>query len=172
MTTVTSTAFDTTGSLVPISRIAQGLNYTERVGNSIKLQHIEVRGRIYKNSSSSASVVRVLLVRDLDGYGTQPDVSTMMESVGTVAAPLTQHDFLNRKRFSFLYDELLTLNNTGESSSTFEIQLPHEGHVLYLGTTAAASSDGKGSLYMLFISDESTNTPTYAFSARIIFTDD
>jgi len=158
--------------LIPISRIAQGSNYTDRVGNSIKLQHIEVRGRIFKNALASFSVMRVLLVRDLDGYGTVPNVSDIMGTVGSTVAPLTQYDFLNRKRFSYLYDELLTLSSTGDSSAVFEIQIPHEGHILYLGTTAAAASDGKGSLYLLFISDEATNTPTFAFSSRIMFTDD
>ncbi len=172
VTTSGSIAFDTNGVLVPISRVAQGTNYTERIGNSIKMQHIEVRGRIFKNATATSSVMRVLLVRDLDGYGTVPNVTDIMESVGSSAAPLTQYDFLNRKRFSFLFDELLTLNNTGDSSAVFEIQLPHEGHILYLGSTATAASDGKGSLYMLFISDEVTNTPTYTFSSRIVFTDD
>jgi len=172
VTNAVSAPFDTNGALVPISRIAQGSNYTDRIGNSIKMQHIEVRGRIFKNASASFSVMRVLLIRDLDGYGSVPNIPDIMETVGTTLAPLTQLDFLNRKRFSVLYDELLTLNSTGDSSAVFEIQLPHEGHILYLGSTAAAASDGKGSLYMLFISDESTNTPTYAFSSRIVFTDD
>lgn len=172
VTTVASTSFDTNGVIQPISRIAQGTNYTDRVGNSIKMQHIEVRGRLFKASAATTSVLRVLLVRDLDGYGTLPAVTDILETVGSATAPLTQYDFLNRKRFSILYDELLTLNSTGDSSAVFEISMPHEGHILYLGTTAAAASDGKGSLYMVFVSDETTNTPSFAFSSRIVFTDD
>jgi hypothetical protein len=157
---------------VSISSIVQGLDFTNRVGDSIKMQHIEVRGRIYKNAVATQSLYRILLIRDLDGYGTTPNVGDIMEGVGTVSAPLTQLDFLNRKRFAVLYDELNTLNSTGDSTATFEISMPHGGHILYLGTTAAAASNGKGSLYLLFISDEGTNTPTFGFSSRIVFTDD
>ncbi len=172
VTTAGSVGFDVNGALVPISRIAQGTNYTERIGNSIKMQRIEVRGRIFKNASASNSVIRILLVRDLDGYGSVPAVTDIMETVGSSAAPCTQYDWLNRKRFSILFDEFLTLSSTGDSGAVFEVHLPHEGHIQYLGTTAAAASDGKGSMYMLFISDETTNTPTYTFSSRIVFTDD
>lgn len=170
--TQTSTAFDPNGVLVSISSIVQGLDFTNRVGDSIKMQHIEVRGRIYKNATATQSLYRILLIRDLDGYGTTPNVGDIMEGVGTVSAPLTQLDFLNRKRFSVLYDELGTLNSTGDSTTVFEISMPHGGHILYLGTTAAAASNGKGSLYLLFLSDEGTNTPTFGFSSRIVFTDD
>lgn len=172
VTSVSSTGFGTSGVISPISRVAQGTDYDERIGNSIKMQHIEVRGRIFKNTSATTSVMRVLLVRDLDGYGTIPTVANILEDITIGSPPLTQHNFLNRKRFSYLFDELLTLNNTGDSSAVFEIYMPHEGHIQYLGSTAAAASDGKGSLYMLFISDEATNTPTFSFSSRIVFTDD
>jgi hypothetical protein len=169
---VTSTAATTAGSLNSISSIVQGLDFTNRIGDSIKLQRIEVRGRIYRNSSATTSLVRVLCVRDLDGYGTAPNPGDIMESVGAVDAPLSPYDYLNRKRFSVLYDDFMSVDNTGDSSKVFAFDVPHEGHILYLGTTAAAASNGKGSLYMLFFSDEGTNTPTYAFYSRVYFTDD
>jgi hypothetical protein len=172
VTTSGSTSFDTTGVIVPISRVVQGLNYTERIGNSIKMQHIELHGRIFKNASATASVIRCAMVRDLDGYGTLPTTAQIFETVGSATAPLTQHDFLNRKRFAFVAEWFFTLNSTGDSSMELELHKDHDGHILYLGTTAAEASDGKGSLYMVFISDEATNTPTFAFSSRIIFTDD
>jgi hypothetical protein len=168
-----STVFGTTGVLVPISECAQGLDYiNNRVGDSIKMQRIEIRGRIFKNAAATQTVTRILLVRDLDGFGTLPTTNDILDSVGIASAPLTPYEYLNRKRFSILYDELLTVNNTGDSSAVFEVNVAHEGHILYLGTTAAAASDGKGSLYMLFISDEGTNTPSFNFFSRIYFTDD
>jgi len=95
-----------------------------------------------------------------------------MQFAGVATAPLSPPDWLNRKRFAIIRDDLVTLNNTGESSVCGTWHVPHNGHILYLGTTAAAGSNGKGSVYMLVISDESTNTPTIAFSSRIAFTDD
>jgi hypothetical protein len=168
-----STAFSASGVIVPISQISQGTDYiNNRIGNSIKLQKIEVRGRVYKNATATQSVMRVVMFRDLDGYGTTPLIGDVLQNVSGVSAPLTPFDFNNRQRFSILMDELLTLNSTGESSSVFQLDLTHEGHILYLGATAAAASDGKGSLYMLFISDEAVNTPTFNFYSRLYYTDD
>ena len=169
---MTATAINNTGVVSPISRIAQGTDYTQRIGNSIKMQRIEVRCRIFQNPTATQTVVRCSLVRDLDGAGTIPTTSDIFENVGGISAPLTQFDFLNRKRFSVLYDELITLDVGQGTTQCFTLDLPHEGHVLYLGSTAAAASDGKGSLYLCFLSDEATNTPTCAFSTRIVFTDD
>ena len=149
------------------------MDYTERVGNSIKLQSIDVRYRIFMNTSSGNSVVRVIIFRDLDGYGTAPAISDVLQDgVGTSTAPLSEHDFLNRKRFSILYDYINTLSPQGERGYCAHVHIPHEGHVLYLGSASSATSNGKGSVYMLVISDESTNTPSVAFQSRLVFTDD
>ncbi len=171
-TLVSSAAFDTNGTVYSISTVAQGTDYTQRVGDSIRMQHIQVRWRVFKNAAATQSMCRVILFRDLDGYGTAPVTGDVMQFAGVATAPLSPPDWLNRKRFAIIRDELVTLNNTGESSVCGMWQVPHNGHILYLGTTAAASSNGKGSVYMLVISDESTNTPTIAFSSRIAFTDD
>jgi len=171
-TLVSATAFDTNGTVYSISTVAQGTDYTQRVGDSIRMQHIQVRWRVFKNTSATQSMCRVILFRDLDGYGTAPATGDVMQFAGVATAPLSPPDWLNRKRFAIIRDDLVTLNNTGESSVCGTWQVPHNGHILYLGTTAAAASNGKGSVYMLVISDESTNTPTIAFSSRIAFTDD
>ncbi len=170
-TVQSSTGFDTTGTVYPISQIAQGLDYTNRVGDSIKMQRIVVRWRIFKASAATASLCRIILFRDLDGYGTAPATSDVLQTVGSATAPLTPIDFLNRKRFSIIRDELYDVNSTGDSTYTGVWDLAHEGHVMYLGTTAAAASNGKGSVYILVVSDEATNVPTIAFSSRIVFTD-
>ena len=88
-TTGSSLIFDTTGIIQPISRIAQGLDYTNRVGDSIKMQHIEVRGRIFKHATATSSVMRIMLVRDLDGAGTIPTTGDILQTVGSSTAPLT-----------------------------------------------------------------------------------
>ncbi len=171
-TTQSSNAFDTSGTIYPVSQIVQGLDYLNRVGDSIKLQSITFNYRIFKNTTATSSVVRILLVRDLDCQGATPSVGDVLQSVGTATAPLTPHDWLNRKRFTVLYDRLATVNSTGDSSFTGVFNTAHEGHILYLGTAANAASQGKGSMFVVCVSDETTNTPTIAFYSRLEFTDD
>jgi hypothetical protein len=174
-TNVPSYTVSTTGSMTPISEIAQGLTSTTRVGDSLRIQHIEVRGRVQVNTSATNSLVRVMLVRDLDGYGTAPTVADVLEVNASVGAPLSPEKFAKRERFSILFDELICVQSaisTGTAMIPFTFMTTHQGHILYLGSTAAPASDGKGSVYLLAVSDEATDLPTVAFISRILFTDD
>lgn len=161
---------DTAGSIISFSTMAQGLDYAQnRIGDSIKLQRIEARYRIAMATTATKTFGRVIYFRDLDGYGTAPSVTDVLET----ADVLSPYKFLNSERFSILYDELLCLSSTGDASEVATINMNHEGHIKYLGTTATAASNGKGSLYFLILSNETgTNVPTFAHNERIYFTDD
>lgn len=148
--------------------IAQGLDYTNRVGDSIKMQNIYCGYRWQIGASATKTFVRTMLVRDLDGYGTPPTTTDILES----ADVLSPKKYLNTDRFSVLYDEVETLTSVAETATVSRYFTPHEGHVKYLGTASATASNGKGSMYLLFLSSESTNTPRVDFSTRILFTDD
>lgn len=166
----TTTQADTTGVVVPLTQMEQGLDYiNNRVGDSIKLQKIEIRYRMTINSSTTNTQVRVILFRDLDGYGTAPTIADVLQTVSI----LSPENFLKKDRFSILYDELVTLDAGGDSSAVGDIHIPHEGHVKYLGSTSAAASNGKGSVYFLVLSNEtSVNSPFFAHHERVYFTDD
>lgn len=170
----TSTAISQTGGMICISEISQGLTSANRVGDSIRIQSIELRGRFNVNPSAGNSLARVMVVRDLDGFGTSPTTTDVLEVAGTVSAPSSPVKFNKRQRFSVLYDETFALSGTTQGTATipFSFHTAHQGHILYLGTTAAPASDGKGSIYVVSVSDETTNSPSLAFYSRILFTDD
>lgn len=161
-------SISTTGAVTSCSLIAQGLDYGNRVGDSIKLQRIEFRVR-WTVGTGTGTFCRVLLVRDLDGYGTKPGLTDVLQAV-TVLSP---KNYLNADRFSILYDELSTLNQS-DTVSVSMYDSPHEGHIKYLGTTAADASSGKGSLYLMFLSNEAAGVtaPTVVLHSRIYYTDD
>lgn len=161
---------DASGTVISFSTMAQGLDYAQnRIGDSIKLQRIEMRFRITMTAVATRTQGRVIVFRDLDGYGTAPAVTDVLET----ADVLSPTKYLNTARFSILYDELFALSQNGDSCEVGVISMPHEGHIKYLGTTAAAASNGKGSLYFLIISNETTTSiPFFAHNERIYFTDD
>jgi hypothetical protein len=171
-TSLSSTTFNQTGAVTPISQIAQGLNFTDRVGDSIRLQRVQVKFRLFKNTGATQSLLRFIIFRDNDCQGATPAIGDVLQTTGSALAPLSMLDFLNRRRFAILRDCLITLNNTGENTYVESFDVPHHGHVLYLGTAADAASQGKGSLFCAYVSDEATNTPSVAFQSRLTFTDD
>jgi len=164
-----SSLMDTSGFVIELSNLAQGLDYTNRVGDSIKMQRIDIRYRISQASAATRTFCRVIVFRDLDGYGVKPAVTDVLESASELSMP----KYLNKDRFSILHDEFSCLSIAGAAAEVADFSIPHEGHIKYLGTTAASASNGKGSLYMLIISNESgANVPTFAHNDRILYTDD
>ncbi len=166
---------DQNGAVTCITQLAQGTTVNTRVGNSVRVQRLSLLGRVAVNSSTTTySLVRVIVFRDMEGQGTAPVASDVLESIGTSAAPRQPYDWLNRKRFSILYDWFIPLTAISGGSMVKEIGFETDltKHVLYRGTTAAATSDGEGSIYVLSVSDEATNTPGVGLVARITYTDD
>jgi hypothetical protein len=166
---------DQNGTVTCVSQLAQGTNVSNRVGDSVRVQRLSLIGRIAVNSAvTTYSIARVIVFRDMEGQGTAPAMSDVLESVGTSAAPRQPYDWLNRKRFSILADWLIPLTAISGGSMVRELSLDIDlaKHVLYRGTTAAAASDGEGSIYVGVVSDEATNTPGLGAVARITYTDD
>jgi len=166
---------DTSGVASCVTQLAQGTTMNTRVGNSVKVQTLEMWGRVACNTSvTTYSLCRVVVIRDMEGQGTAPTAADVFETVGGSSAPRQAFDWLNRKRFAILYDELFALTPLagGQIVSTFHYRVPLEKHVFYRGTTAAAASDGEGSIYIVAVSDEATNTPSVNVNTRITYTDD
>lgn len=166
---------DQNGVLTCLTQLAQGTTVNTRVGNSVKVQHLECTGRVVVNAAvTTFSLCRVVVLRDMEGQGTAPTGADVFETLGTSSAPRQFFDWGNRKRFAVLYDELIALTplTGGNSIATFHYSVQLEKHTLYRGTTAAAASDGEGSIYLCCVSDEATNTPSVNCNARIVYTDD
>ncbi len=164
---------DQSGGVACLSQLAQGTTMSTRVGNSVRVQKFTIRGRVAVNSTvTTYSTVRVAIIRDMEGQGTAPTAADVFETVGSSAAPRQPFDWLNRKRFAVLYDLFLTVSPDMGSAREFVYDVELAKHVLYRGTTAAAASDGEGSIYIVALSDEATNTPSVSYTSRMTYTDD
>ncbi len=165
--------FDYNGSLSAISTIAQGLDVNNRVGDSIRLQRVEWRGTFNTDTGAVTTAVRVLVFRDLDGAGTAPAVTDVLQTTGSVNSVNSPYNRLNLDRFSILFDETSTLSNVGQTQVVMAFEAQHQGHIKYLGTAAAAASNGRGTMYTILICDRVTTLlPTGNQIARIYYTDD
>jgi len=156
-----------------LSQIAQGTDYTSRVGDSIRIQDLTVYASFQVSTlAAQATLVRFLIIRDLDGYGTAPTIADVFDAGLTANNVLAQYNFLNSDRFSVLFDELFMLDVNDTPTGVVSFHTTHQGHVKYLGSTAATTSNGKGSVYAVAVSNQATNKPTYEINSRLRFTDD
>jgi hypothetical protein len=165
-------AIDYNGLVTCMSQMVQGLDFANRIGDSIRLQHITLRATWSTNATPLSTTVRCLIFRDLAQAGTIPTVANVLAVVGGTHITDCMHTALNLQRFSILYDETLSVSSVGDSQGFSFYDEAHNGHIRYLGTAAAAASNGLGSLYCLLCSDRIADLPNVSWTSRITYTDD
>jgi len=165
-------SISTTTTITYASGIAQGTSSAGRIGDSIKVQNLQFLGRVVVNSSATFSCIRILLIRDMECAGAAPAASDIFETVSGTVTNRSPLNWTNRKRFSVLYDNFLTLDTATAYSQPIRFTDPLNKHINYRGTGSTVASAAEGSLFWVFVSDEATNTPTVSTYLQLQFTDD
>jgi len=168
-----STTQNATATITQITQLAEGVTNTTRVGQSIRLQTLEFDNFATVHASSTLSTaIRTIVFRDLENTGTAPVATDLLESASNPQAMSSAYVWNNLRRFAIIYDEVLLLNINNNNGGFQRLRVPHHGHVKYRGTDSSAASAGEGSVWMLMVSNQATNSPTVTWTFRITFTDD
>lgn len=154
-----------TGSYVHLTYIPQGDDDNTRSGNSIFLRYIFARCTYVQNASATNTFIRQMLICDTQQVAdTAPSISGILQSVD-VLAPLNAD---NVGRYKVLSDTLIVLNSN--TPSTFrKLKKSMRHHVRYNGT--AATDIQKGGIYVFWLSNQATNTPTVNYNFRMSYHD-
>ncbi len=175
-TTGTASTMSQGGALAHLTAIAQGTNISERVGDSLKTQHIEFRGHVFINVAALFSSYRVVIFRDLENTGSAPVGSDLLKQAGTANAPTSPYTYVNNtigdvpNRFTILYDEMGVVCNNGQENAILEYTSSLTQHVRYSGT--AGGNTREGALYLAIFSSEAVNPPSMTWDIRLWYTDD
>jgi hypothetical protein len=163
-----------TGTSFYLMNVAQGVDYNQRVGNSIRVQHGYIRGIV--NRTTADAVVRIIVLRDSENAGAAPAGSDVLTSTGTASCVVSPYLYSNRNmnsgrnRFSIVYDECLLVSTNLPQQAFF-----HEfggKHVKFRGTTNGTASAGEGAYFMYVFTDAAANQPTINLYTELVFTDD
>lgn len=162
-----TSAVDYNGLLGVLNNPAQGITDTTRTGDSIKCQHLTLRGIVSRNPTGD-SVFRVIL------FWVQNPIPSLtaaliLQYAGSVQAPISPKLYDNRFQTKFLLDRTYTMD-TDESTKKFTISMPINRHTQFDQSTSTITT---GLLYVLFISDASPAgaDPTITWNSRLTFTD-
>lgn len=165
----TSGTISNTGAIINLVGLAQGDSEDQRTGNSIYVRHINASGMLAINASGVATSVRVMLVIDKQQLGdTTPSVADILEDTGTAVAPYSKLNALTVGRFSVLSSRVYMLNADRPSVSWF-VKRSMRHHVRYNGP--ANTDIQRGGLYLVVISNEGTNTPSWTRNIRTSYHD-
>lgn len=159
------------GGLDNLCGIAQDDTDAGRTGNSIFVRKLGIRGIVNWNSAvaGSSQLVRLMVIIDKQQISdTAPGAADVLESTGSSQAI---NSFLNSAtvgRFTVLKSIVLRVD-ADDPQRTFQMNIPLKHHIRYNG---GGSGDGqKGLIYLLYVSDASTNNPSVVYSHRLSFHD-
>lgn len=164
-------------SLSYISGITQGDNISERDGDSIKVQSLELSGCVTRDilaAGTLSEVVRIVVIRDLQNVGAAMTAADVLETLGSTFAPFQFPDYINgidsNKRFSIVYDEMKVVD-LYHPTQVFNFRSTHDCHVAYRGTTNGTASAGNGSYWAFAVTNAAATPATVYLMSRIRFTD-
>lgn len=155
-----------TGVVNNLTNIGQGDSVSTRTGNSIFVRSIFGRIAISHNNASNNTFHRIILFIDTQNVSdTSPAVTDVLQASG-ITAPLNRETV---GRFKILMDRYFATNTVDTSSKVIKINKQMRHHVRFNGATS--NDIQKGGIYILMLSSEPTNTPSYTYTLRTSYHD-
>lgn len=162
----------TTGSVTHLTQIASGDTDQARDGNSVKCQSVWLKGHLARSASASTTIVRMIVFCDKQqGSDAAAGVTDVLDpSIGS-GAEVYMNPLNNETvgRFQILSDKTIRLDDATGTLKMFQTYFKYNRHVRWNGT--AAGDIQKNGLFLLLVSNESTNTPTINGNFRVTYTD-
>jgi len=161
-----ASAINNTGSLQILNGVAIGDTSATRTGSSILSKEVCLRFATIKHASGTATVMRIVLFIDKRQIAdTAPAVTDVLASADVMSH--LQAD--NYTRYKVLKDWTVTLDTDDVIRCFMHKASLTDLHCGYNGT--AASDINANGIYLLMLSNESTNTPSISGISRYEFYD-
>lgn len=158
-----------TWQAILLNGIAQGDTTVTRDGSSQKAIGNLLRLYLKMNASATASRIRVVLVRFKPSHEqSSPVVANMFEASTDIQSPLNKN---YARDYKIYLDHTYALTVAKQESININKYMPLKFHTRYSGTGATFASVAENQLWVMFMSDEATNTPTYDLYNRFNFID-
>lgn len=163
-----STVSTSPGSLNLVG-IGQGDDENQRQGNSILARYLHLRFDITIHASATNTFLRMVLVCDKQQTAdTSPTFSDIFDTstVSAVIGPLNKNTV---GRYSIMFDRVFKLDNQAHPNIFKKMYFKLYRHVRYNGT--ATTDVQKNGMWLFYVSNEATNTPTLTLQSRIGYHD-
>jgi len=178
-TTLTTTNVPNTASIFLLNGVAQGTDYTNRIGRKIILKSLLLRSTCVPNTSSNTpagDVIRFLIVYDCQTNSATPVIGDILQN-SSINDPMNLN---NRDRFKVVADKYVTLNACQYAAGTLTAGSPRTTQVkifkkmnlemIFSGTGATSGSIGTGGLFLVLIAGFNAQS-TALWTSRVRFVD-
>jgi len=144
-------AVNSTPAVVLLNGIARGDDINERTGREVDLRSIQFAATARVTAGTGIDQqFRIIIVYDRQTNAAAPTAAMVLEAA-YMTAP---RNLENRKRFSILYDKVVTLNATAESGSTRMLRWYrhlHHPETFNSGDVGTVADITTGSIYCIAI---------------------
>lgn len=158
------------GTVTYLNPIAQGTNLSDRIADSIRVQGLWFAAAAAVNTNNSS--LRIIIVKDNENGGAAPAGSDILQNAGGAGAALSAYNYINRDRFTIVFDELMVLNTVSPPTDCLKYESSLNFHIKFRGTGATAASAAEGSLWLVTLTDLAATQPTLRYTMRVLYTDD
>lgn len=192
--TAITTPAGSTAIVTCLNLIAQGIDVGQRIGNTIRVSQLNIRGQFTIAGTAPAFGTRMRIIifieRESSSAATPPTYLDLF-TTNSLVAPF---NILNSAgRYRILYDKFITLDLDsrptyylkyfkkftfgGKRGRRFNRRLVYKpsrigGHLIrYDSASGALGSTDTGNLWMMYISDDNTNTPNVECVSRLRYYD-
>jgi hypothetical protein len=159
--TNTNTATPAAGAFQFITQgIIQGDAVNQRTGSQINL--VKLRVKINTIAVGVTGITRYVLYQDTQANGATPLVTDILDSAASISVT-NQLTVITQKRYHIIDDFTHAVPIGGEAVKVHDkIYTNFTKKVTYLGNTSATASNGRNSIYLLYIG-AATNVWDYSF---------
>jgi len=154
--------------------IAQGTDYNQRIGDSVKVANVRVEYLLAANVTALTNFTRIILLRDFMNLGQLPGITDVLQDTSTNALAITS-PYLHSlgDRFEVLYDMVHAQTYASDNGVIHERRaFGINDHVLWKGSTNSAADTWQGHFVFIVISDQATNAAKLQLSLLAQYVDD
>ncbi len=169
---LTSQTVDEVPLITQLSNIAIGDTTNTRDGSQVKCLSLQIAFSINSSASATASLVRVLLIKDKQTNQLIYNASDLLSDVTAGDGIVSPYNRDNRMRFTILMDKVFTLTTVGSNRVRVFGKKFRQDQVLRYDASAGNITDLTQSSYsLMFISNEPTNSPNVTLFSRLNYVD-
>lgn len=153
--------------LQDLSQVAQGTLVTNRIGDTVKPTHLDIR-YVYTVADVTNLMRLIIFKWHPDDASDAPQANEILEDTTTSYACISPYKWQDRERFTVLYDHKFTFATPSVIQREFSKTIKLRGNLSFNGTGLTGSSH----IYFLLVSDSAAALhPQCLFYSRLYYKD-
>lgn len=160
--------FGNTPISLHLSAVPQGIDQSQRVGNSIKLQDLHLRYDVAIPTTLLVQTIRIILFKDMEPQGALP----LWADFITFNNQSSPQNVNSTSRFKVFYDVSTVIQPLTFTGYIVDQHFPTSSHIKWKTNAANPAAADEGHIYAFFYTTSIGVYPLSVFNLRLAYTDD